>query len=163
MLEWMQQRAEEQKICERGKHGFIVFDEIKIQGQLQLKKEGDSFSIAGFEELGELNDNLRCIRSGNLKAVVATHILQFTFNGVEGFHFPFAYWPTTQIKAEALFPLYWDAVFALNQKGFFVHMAICDGAQANRSFIINQFESSEAAVEANFTISNLVTVTHTYS
>jgi hypothetical protein len=35
-----------------------------MQGQLQLKKEGDSFSLAGFEELGELNDKLRSITSG---------------------------------------------------------------------------------------------------
>ena len=36
-------------------------------------------------------------------------------------------------------------------------MSVCDGAQANRSFIINHFGSEEGAVSQHFTIPNLVT------
>jgi hypothetical protein len=31
MLDWMEQVAREKKTCDRGMHGFIVFDEMKIQ------------------------------------------------------------------------------------------------------------------------------------
>ena len=32
------------------------------------------------------------------------------------FHFPFAYWPTSQINAKSLFLLYWDAVYTLDSR-----------------------------------------------
>lgn len=95
--------------------------------------------------------------AGTNKAEVATHILQFTFNGCEGFHFPVAYWPTSQINASSLFNIYWEVVFALHQHGFYVNMCVCDGAQANRSFILHHFKDEEAAILANFTTINLVT------
>ena len=88
---------------------------------------------------------------------MATHVLQFVFNGMDGFHFPFAYFPTSQINAQSLFLLYWDSVYALEEAGFHTHLCICDGAQANRTFIRNHFPNDEAAVDAKFTAPNLVT------
>ena len=94
---------------------------------------------------------------------MATHILQFAFYGLEGFSFPFAFWPTTQINSDNLFNIYWEAVFALHQHDFWVHMCVCDGAQSNRSFIINHFESEAATIESNFTMKSLITGTpHTF-
>ena len=85
---------------------------------------------------------------------MATHILQFTFTGCEGFEFPVAYYPTAQVDPITLFHLYWDIVYALQQTNFHVHLAICDGAQANRAFISMHFENDEDAVSSQFTTKN---------
>ena len=63
------------------------------------------------------------------------------FNGVDGFHSPLAWFATTSINAQSL--------FTLQQHGFTVHMCLCNGAQANRTFIINHFGTEDAAVKAN--------------
>lgn len=88
------------------------------------------------------------------KAEMATHILQFTFVGCEGFEFPVAYYPTAQVDPVTLFHLYWDIIYGLQQVNFFVHMAICDGAQANRAFIAMHFQDEKHAVSSSFTTTN---------
>ena len=95
--------------------------------------------------------------AGKNAVEVANHIIQFTFNGVEGFHFPFAYWPTSQINSSSLFHLYWQSVFQLFQHNFYVVASICDGAQANRSFILYHFKNEAEAVKQNCVCTNLVT------
>jgi len=66
---------------------------------------------------------------------MATHILQFTFVGIEGFEWPFAYFPTSEVDPVSLHHLYWDSVWTLSEYGFNTYASICDGAQCNRSFI----------------------------
>lgn len=88
------------------------------------------------------------------KAEMATHILQFTFVGCEGFEFPVSYYPTAQVDPVTLFHTYWDIVQALQEIKFYVHMAVCDGAQANRAFISMHFEDDKDAVSSSFTTTN---------
>ena len=85
---------------------------------------------------------------------MATHILQFTFVGCEGFEFPVAYYPTATVDPVTLFQLYWDIVYALQQTKFYIHMAICDGVQANMTFIVMHFDDESHAVASNFTTTN---------
>ena len=88
------------------------------------------------------------------KAELATHILQFTFVGCEGFEFPVAYYTTAQVDPVTLFHMYWDIIYALQQITFYVHMAICDGAKANRVFIAMHFQDENDALSSSFTTTN---------
>ena len=85
---------------------------------------------------------------------MASHILQFTFVGIEGFEWPYAYFPTSEIDPITLHHLYWEGVWALSEHGFNAYMAICDGAQCNRGFILSHFTNELAAVESEFTTTN---------
>lgn len=86
---------------------------------------------------------------------LATHVLQFVFHSSEGnFQYPFAYYPTAKLSGTILANLYWEGVAALMYTGFNAHMGICDGGQANRSFILLHFTSEKDAIEHNFTTEN---------
>jgi hypothetical protein len=85
---------------------------------------------------------------------MATHILQFTFVGCEGFEFPVAYYPTAQVDPVTLFHMYWDIVKALQEIKFYVNMAVCDGAQANRAFIALHFDNEEDCAASMYTTTN---------
>lgn len=85
---------------------------------------------------------------------MASHILQFSFVGIEGFEWPIGYFPTAEIDPVTLQHIYWDGVWALSEHGFETFMAVCDGAQCNRSFIINHFGSVDAAISAGFVCRN---------
>ena len=85
---------------------------------------------------------------------MASHILQFTFVGCEGFEFPVAYYPTAQVDPVTLFHTYWAVVKNLQKMMFYVNLAICDGAQANRAFIALHFEGEEDIIASMFTTMN---------
>ena len=57
------------------------------------------------------------------------------FIGSTGFTTPVYYHPTVEVDPIALYHKFWDVVFDLGEFGYKVIMAICDGAQANRTFI----------------------------
>lgn len=76
---------------------------------------------------------------------MASHILQFSFVGIEGFEWPIGYFPTAEIDPVTLQHIYWEGVWALSELGFETFMAVCDGAQCNSSFILNHFGSTDAA------------------
>ena len=57
------------------------------------------------------------------------------FIGSTGFTTPVYYYPTLEVGPIALYHKFWDVVFDLGEFGFKVIMAICDGAQANRTLI----------------------------
>ncbi len=48
--------------------------------------------------------------------------------------------------------LYWKCVSVLSEWDFVVHMAVCDGGQSNRQFILLHFESEQDALDKKFTI-----------
>ncbi|XP_035660859.1 uncharacterized protein LOC118405460 [Branchiostoma floridae] len=156
VLKWMDKEAEEQGVTERGRHGFIVFDEMKIQGSVQLRRVGDEFEIAGFVDLGDFYHSMKSLQTaGEQKAEMATHVFQVAFKGCEGFFFPFAWYPTTEIAPINIYMSHWDSVFYLKQYRFFSHACVCDGGQANRDFIMGHFESKEDAISRKFSIDNI--------
>jgi hypothetical protein len=57
------------------------------------------------------------------------------FVGSAGFKFPCCYFPTVEVDAATLYHTFWDVVFDLHEYGFDINLCICDGAEANRSFI----------------------------
>ena len=78
------------------------------------------------------------------------------FIGSTGFKFPVCYFPTIEIDSTTLYHQFWNAVFDLGELGFKVVLAICDGAQANRTFIQCHFDVDDA-VKENFTTTNIYT------
>ena len=50
--------------------------------------------------------------------------------------------------------VYWEGIGALLHNGYDAHMGICDGGQANRTFILLHFESEEEADRNNYTTAN---------
>ncbi|XP_019629354.1 PREDICTED: uncharacterized protein LOC109473763 [Branchiostoma belcheri] len=156
VMQWMDDEARQQGVTERGRHGFIVFDEIKIQGSIQLRRVGDQFEIAGLVDLGDFYHSMRSLQTaGDQKAEMATHVCQLAFKGCEGFFFPFAWFPTTEIAPISIFHCHWDSVFYLKQFKFYSRACLCDGGQANRDFILAHFKSSDDAITNHFTINNM--------
>ncbi|CAH1226854.1 Hypp137 [Branchiostoma lanceolatum] len=161
VLKWMDEEAQRQGVTERGRHGFIVFDEMKIQGSIQL---GDEFEIAGLVDLGEFYHNMRSLQTGGeRKAEMATHVFQLAFQGCEGFFFPFAWFPITEMEPINIFLHHWDSVFHLKHRKFFSHACLCDGSQANRDFIMGHFKSPEDAIMNKFSIDNRYDSSSKYS
>ena len=78
------------------------------------------------------------------------------FIGSTGFKFPFCYFPTIEVDPTTLYHNFWNAVFDLGEFGFKVVLAVCDGAQANRTFIQCHF-NEEDPVKENFTTTNIYT------
>ena len=78
------------------------------------------------------------------------------FIGSTGFKFPICYFPTIEIDPVALYHKFWDVVFDLGEFGFKVLLTVCDGAQANRTFIQSHFRGLDA-VEEKFTTTNIYT------
>ena len=57
MFSWMNQAADENNVSAAGRRGGIIFDEMCIQGDLQMTKEGNNTKFVGFQEMGdECND-----------------------------------------------------------------------------------------------------------
>ena len=78
------------------------------------------------------------------------------FIGSTGFKFPICYFPTIEVDPITLYHQFWSAVFDLGEFGFKVLLAICDGAQANRTFIQCHF-NEEDAVAQDFATTNIYT------
>eukprot|EP00112_Aurelia_sp_Birch-Aquarium-sp1_P000832 Seg108.1 transcript_id=Seg108.1/GoldUCD/mRNA.D3Y31 product="hypothetical protein" protein_id=Seg108.1/GoldUCD/D3Y31 len=155
ILEQMRQNAIAKRVPETGYHGFIVFDEMSIQGNLEMKKVGDEFEVTGLVDMGQFNDDVTIIEEGKRSMEMATHILQFVFHSCEGkFQFPYAYYPTAKLSGSTLFDMYWDGVAGLLHYGFDAHMGLCDGGQCNRTFITLHFDSEEDAIAKDFTTTN---------
>lgn len=76
------------------------------------------------------------------------------FIGSTGFKFPVCYFPTIEVDPTTLYHQFWNAVYDLAEFGFKVLLAICDGAQANRTFIQCHFDD---AGKENFTTTNIYT------
>jgi hypothetical protein len=93
---------------------------------------------------------------GKDEAKVATHLLQFMFIGSTGFKCPICYFPTIEVDPITLYHKFWDVVFNLGEYGFKVLLAVCDGAQANRTFIQCHFAGLDA-IKEKFTTTNMYT------
>jgi hypothetical protein len=78
------------------------------------------------------------------------------FIGSTGFKFLIFYFPTIEVDPTTLYHQFWNAVFDLGEFGFKVLLAICDGAQANRTFVQSHF-NEENAVAEQFTTTNIYT------
>ena len=118
------------------KHVVLVLDELKIKESLVYEKHNTR--VIGFTDIGDFNNQLikferEC--TGQEKHLpLATHILVLMVRVIfTGFHFPYAHFPTTNIKAEHLFNIVWEAIERLEQIGLKVLVITGDGASVNRT------------------------------
>jgi hypothetical protein len=84
-LQWMKQQAILSKIPEFGFHGGLLIDEMTIQDDLIITKDGDSWNVVGLLDMGETNNKLKIITAGEKKVEMATHALQYVFHGFTGY------------------------------------------------------------------------------
>lgn len=91
ILQWMHADAVRKGIHQDGWMGGIVIDEMAIQADLQINKNGDAVELCGFTNLGEEGNNCTTIRTGKNEKKLGTYALQFVFLGVTGFRFPFSH------------------------------------------------------------------------
>ena len=96
--------------------------------------------------------NLSFYIQGEETVDVATHVLQFVYLGNNGFRFPFAHYPTTEVDPGSLYTNFWKAVGWLRMIGFQVNYCCMDGGEANRSFIKMHFQGKDPEEEKFTTI-----------
>ncbi|KAL3857566.1 hypothetical protein ACJMK2_012217 [Sinanodonta woodiana] len=130
----MVREADRQKISEFGKHGGILIDEMTIQDDLQISKEGDTWNLVGAVDMGEINNRIDVIMNGQKKIKLATHVFQLIFHGFTGFRWPIAYFASETATAHQIFQIVWEGVDKLDDRGFIVDYIMMDGASTNRSF-----------------------------
>lgn len=134
-LEWMHEEANRLGLSSNDRLGGVIFDEMTIQQDIQLEKNGSVLEFTGFTDLGREGDMCNQLRKGAVKSTMGTHILQLLFLGINGFRFPFAFFITDTVQASEIYSLFWKAVAELYTYGFKVLFTCMDGAQANRTFM----------------------------
>ena len=100
-----------------------------------MVKTNGEVLLVGFVDMGPESKYFNTICTGKKERVLATHVLQFLYIGLNGFRFPFACFPVTQTKAGNLHFLFWEAVKFLSLYDFQVLFVSMDGAQTNRDFM----------------------------
>jgi hypothetical protein len=135
ILQWMHAEAVEKQIHEDGWMGGIVIDEMSIQSDLQISKNGDAVELCGFTDVGNEGNDCTILRTGKNEKSLGTYALQFIFLGLTGFRFPFAHFITNGVQGTELYSLFWRAVDELWMFGFKILYVSLDGAQSNRNFM----------------------------
>ncbi|VDI20706.1 Hypothetical predicted protein [Mytilus galloprovincialis] len=158
-FKWMAKEASKQHIQSYGKHGGLLIDEMSIQDDLQVVKNGDEWSIVGNVHMGELNNQIDIIINKSPKVRMATHCLQYVFHGFTGFRWPVAYFGSDTACAYQIYNYFWDVVAKLNENGFIVDYVNMDGATTNRLFM-NMLSNSGNLREENFIVSDIFQKDH---
>ena len=120
------------------KHVVLMFDEMKIKEDLVCDKR--TGELTGFVNLGDINDHLQHfeqVLSSDTSAQpsLASSMFVFMVKGIfTKLEFPYAHFPCTNLTAEVLYPIVWDAVRRLEALGLKVLVLTCDGAGPNRKF-----------------------------
>ena len=135
IFHWMLEEAKRKKIPEEGYMGGIILDEMSIQSDIQISKNGDVVELAGLVDVGDEGNITQVMRSGKQQKQLGTHALQLVFLGITGFRFPIAHFITDGVQAPQLYPLFWEAVDKLKVFSFRVLYTCMDGAQSNRTFM----------------------------
>lgn len=109
----------------------LLFDEMTVKANLVFNKV--SGELIGFTDLGDPEINYNTLeRCDDL----ATHALVFLLRGVcTNLKFALAYFATTDVRCEQIFPVFWEAVYILEVTcNLWVIAATSDGASSNRAF-----------------------------
>lgn len=134
-FEWMFNEANRLNIPEKERYGGIIFDEMSIQCDIEIDKQGNVVELSGFTDYGSEGDTCHALRTGTMEKSLGKYVLQLLFLGLNGFRFPFAHFITNGVQASEIYGLFWKAVYLLYSYGFKVLFTCMDGAQSNRSFM----------------------------
>jgi hypothetical protein len=143
IFSWMHAEAERLNIPQEGRIGGLLLDEMSIQESIDIVKSGKYLELVGFTDMGEEGNSLKSIREGRCQQTPSTHVLQFLFQGIGGFRFPFAHFLSKQVSASDLYCVVWEAVDHLRQYGFNVKYISMDGAVSNRSLLHMHFPDND--------------------
>jgi hypothetical protein len=142
---WLYKEANRLQISPEGRTGGLIFDEMKIQEDLQLIRCGDQSKLVGFVDLGNEANDVRSLKSGTEDKELADHVLQLQFVGMTGLRFPLCHFPTRcAASATYLHIAFWNGVDVLESYGFRIMYTNMDGAESNRQFLKINFQNRNA-------------------
>jgi hypothetical protein len=147
---WMTKEADKQKVSDFGKHGGLVIDEMSLQDDLVITRQGDTWNLVGVVDMDETNNNIDVICQGKKRVRLATHALQFVFHGLTGFRWPVVYFGSCTATAHQLYTTFWKCVYLLDDCGFTVDYLMADGASTNRSFTSMLFTGTPRQMNYTF-------------
>lgn len=75
IFKWMHLEAKRRSLPVEGWSGGIILDEMSIQSDLQINKDGDIFEISGLVEIGSEGNTCHTIRTGKGEHTLGTHAL----------------------------------------------------------------------------------------
>ena len=81
----MEAEANKQELSSFGRHGGIIIDEMSIQDDLVIKRQGDSWTLVGMTDMDTTNNNIDIIIHNKKQVKLATQALQLVFHGMTGF------------------------------------------------------------------------------
>ena len=146
VIRWMLAEADANRLSSSNRQGGLVIDEMAIQPDLQMVRDGDQFQLVGFTALGPELEAAGLIKTkGDRHRNLATHVLQLLFLGFGGFRFPIAHFPCTQATATDLHVIIWSAIEMLSSYGFPVLYVSMDGAITTRQMMHIQFPSPSSS------------------
>ncbi len=87
-----------------------MHDEMKLQEDLVMRKDGVDMKLIGWVETGEERFDLSLLKTGQLGQKLASHVLQVTFLGYTGFRFPLIHYPIDCVSASELHIIVWGAI-----------------------------------------------------
>ncbi|XP_038062325.1 uncharacterized protein LOC119732793 [Patiria miniata] len=126
----------------------LLFDEMKVKAGLAFSVR--SGKIMGFTDLGSVANEIAAFERrcrGDEEPTIATHVMVLMVRGIfSSLRAPVAYFPTTGITGDQLYPCMWEAVLWLETAGLQVRGLVSDGASPNRKFYRLHGESSETSV-----------------
>ena len=133
-------------------NGFVLLDEMSIQQDLQIVRQGQKWSIVGAVDLGNMVNSLDEISNEKKNLKMASHCFQYMFVGFNGFRWPIAYFGSDNVNGHSIYLTFWPLVDTLQSFGFTVHAAIMDGSSNNRQFTRLLINPSTARIDKYTTI-----------
>ena len=112
------------------RYNILMFDEMKIKSNLVFDKNNDE--LIGFVDLGHPDLNFSSFEEENS---LATHALIFYLRGLAtNLKYCFGYFATKGISSSNIMPIFWEAIYILEEiRNLWIIAATADGA-ADRSF-----------------------------
>lgn len=143
MMSWMQQEATRLLIPKEGYYGGILLDEMSLQEDIQIVRDGKDSYLSGVVENEPDVMLMHVINEGKYESKLANHVLQYMFHGLTGFRWPFANYPTTQAAPADIFLSTWKCVDSLYEWGFKPIYCCMDGSSNNRAFLKMHFPEND--------------------
>lgn len=131
-LTWMKKEAELQSVSTFGHRGGLLLDEMSIQDDIEILRKGDAWDLVDAVDMGQTNNVINVVSSNKKDVKLATHCLQFTFHGYQGFRWPVAYYASNPATTYQLYVNIWECIDVLNEYRFEIDYIMFDGATTNR-------------------------------
>ena len=128
----MYDRASQEPDTKATFNGFLMFDEMSIQKDLQVQKKGGDWEIIGAVDMGSLVNGLEYLSRKSDEITLATHYFPFIYSSFGQFRFPVAYYASNNANGHSIYLTLWPLIDALSEYDFKVHAVLLDGSSNNR-------------------------------